>query len=89
MAYGSTVLGVDGIHYHHEHCRRKVPTPVRRINSHNPRPGLLCHSPSVGDLGATSGCFRGFQDFPEQWKLAYARSLVHDRTYRICVHFYR
>lgn len=89
MAYGSTVLGVNGIYYNPEYRRRKIPTPIRRINSHNPHCGVFCHSPSVGDLGPTSGCFRGLQNFLEQWKLAYARSLFHDRTYWICLYFYR
>lgn len=64
MAYGSTVLGVDGLHYSHEHHRRKVSAQVRRIHSYTPHSGLLCHSPSVDDLGVASRRFRGLQNLP-------------------------
>lgn len=89
MAYGSALLGVNGFHYIHEHHRRKVSTSVRRIHSHTPHSGLLCHSASFGDLGVASGCFRGLQNLPKHWKLAHTRPLIYDRTDWVCICFYR
>ena len=88
MAYGSTVLGVDRVHYIYEHRCRKVPTQVRGVNPHNPHSRLFCHSPSVGGLGSASRRFRSLQNLPQCRKLAYTRSLVHDRVYRVCLYIY-
>ena len=88
MAYGSTVLGVNRVHYIHEHHCRKVPTQVRGVNTYNSHSRLLCHSPSVGGLGSASRCFRSLQNLPQYRKLAYTRSLVHDRVYWVCLYVY-
>lgn len=89
LAYGSTVLGVDGIHYNHEHRRWEISAQVRRINTDNPHPGLLCHSPAIGGPGVASECFRGLQNLPQHRRLAYTRSLVHDWPYWVRLHVYR
>ena len=88
MAYSFTVLGVDVIHYNHEHHRGKVSAQIRRIDSYNTHSGLLCYSPAVGDLRVASACFRSLQNLPQHRKLAYTRPLIYDRTYRICLYFY-
>lgn len=89
VAYGSTVLGVDRIHYSHEHHCRKVSTQVRRVNPYHPYSRLFCHSSSIGDLGFASRSFRSLQNFPQYRTLADTRSFVHDRAYWICLYIYR
>ena len=89
MADGTPVLGVDGIHHIHEYHCREVSAQIRRINSYNTHSWLLCHSPPIGDLGVTSGCFRSLRNISQHRQLAYTRSFIHDRPHWVCLHFYR
>ena len=89
MAYGSSVLGLNDIYYICQHYSWTIPTQVRRINSYNSYPRFLRYSPSLGNLGVPSGCFRSLQNLSEHKGLAYTRSFVHDRSGWVCLYFYR
>ena len=89
VAYSPTFLGFHGVHYLHQYDRWKVSTQIRRIHPYNPHPRFFCHSSAISDFGVTSGSFRSFQKLPKHRQLAYARSLVHDRTHWICLYVYR
>ena len=88
MAYGSSVLGLNDIYYIYQHHNWTIPTQVRRINSYNPHPRFLRYSPSFGNIGVTSGCFRSLQNLPGHKGLVYTRSFVHDRDDWVCLLFY-
>lgn len=86
MAYGFVVLGFHGIHNNHEYCRRKVPTQVRGINSHNPHSWFFCHSASISIVRSPPERIRGIHDLFKHWELAYSRSFVPDRTDWVSLH---